>query len=234
MNMTFRVMICMVLGLSVVGCSTNRIADSKKSEYIEELSVQGEHIMERIDTIQSEKEQQERALKAQLLKIQERLKEQYGKKNMYLTKAQGGLQVTILDSVLFNSGSSKVNSGGNTVLTEVATLLGKTNKDIQITGHTDNAPIQKSKNKFKSNWDLSLQRALSVLHIFEKSGVKPGKMYVVGYGEFKPVVSNNDKKGRAENRRVEILILDQSPKRVRMDKKTVVKSETNNRSRYIK
>jgi chemotaxis protein MotB len=77
---------------------------------------------------------------------------------------------------------------------------------IGIEGHTDNEPIKYS--GWKSNWELSTARALSVLHyLIDEKGISPYRISAIGYGEYRPVTSNNTKEGRQLNRRVEIVIL---------------------------
>jgi chemotaxis protein MotB len=199
-----------VVGFFVlVGCSTNKLGDPKKTKYIEHLSKKGETIMGQIDHVQSDKERRSRVLKMHLSELEEKIKKEYGQKGFYVKQMKEGIQLTILDRILFRSGSADINTSGEKVLEKLASLLSETRKHIQITGHTDNTPIIKSKNKFKTNWDLSLRRALSVLHVFEKGGIVPQKMFAVGYGEYRPVRLNDTKKNRSQNRRVEILILDE-------------------------
>ena len=77
--------------------------------------------------------------------------------------------------------------------------------NVGIEGHTDNRPIKKS--GWKSNWELSTARALSVLHYLSEKSVAEPRLAAIGYGEYKPVASNDTKEGRQKNRRVEIVIL---------------------------
>ncbi|MCK5081464.1 MAG: OmpA family protein, partial [Candidatus Omnitrophica bacterium] len=78
--------------------------------------------------------------------------------------------------------------------------------NVGIEGHTDNVPITHS--GWKSNWELSTARALSVLHHLEDNeGISPKRLSATGYGEFRPVASNATKAGKQDNRRVEIVIL---------------------------
>jgi chemotaxis protein MotB len=77
---------------------------------------------------------------------------------------------------------------------------------VGIEGHTDNEPIRHS--GWKSNWELSANRALSVLHyLVDNRGISPTRLSALAYGEFHPVTSNDAKQGRQLNRRVEIVIL---------------------------
>jgi chemotaxis protein MotB len=101
-------------------------------------------------------------------------------------------------------------------LSKVASVLKTTVSDLNvgIEGHTDNVPIKHS--GWKSNWELSSARALSVVHYLEdQEGIDPKRLSATGYGEFHPVASNETVSGRQENRRVEIVIL---PKIVKEDR----------------
>ena len=92
-------------------------------------------------------------------------------------------------------------------LDKVADVLNTTVADLNvgIEGHTDNRPIKRS--GWKSNWELSTARALSVLHYLSGKSVAESRLAAIGYGEYKPVASNDTKEGRQKNRRVEIVIL---------------------------
>ncbi|TBR17796.1 hypothetical protein EPO66_02065, partial [bacterium] len=77
---------------------------------------------------------------------------------------------------------------------------------VGIEGYTDNEPIKHS--KWRSNWELSTSRALSVLHyLIEDKGILPERLSAIGYGEYHPVASNDTKESRKLNRRVEIVIM---------------------------
>ena len=79
---------------------------------------------------------------------------------------------------------------------------------IRVEGYTDNQPIQKLKDKFESNWELSAARATSVLRYLVNQGhIDPSRIYLAGFGEYHPVASNNTATGRAKNRRVGIVVL---------------------------
>ena len=127
-------------------------------------------------------------------------------KSVKIEMQEKGLVITVLAEVLFDSGKAKLRSGSNSILDEVAGML--TDKleayKVGVEGHTDNDPITKS--NWKSNWELSAHRALSVLHSLIDSGVSSDRLSVLGYGEFQPVASNSDKQNKQLNRRVEIVV----------------------------
>ena len=119
---------------------------------------------------------------------------------------KGVVFIDISDKLLFKTGSSTVSSGAKSVLGKVAGVL-KNQPDIEfmVEGHTDNVPY---KGKGMDNWDLSVQRAVSVVHILQnKYNIPPAKMIAAGRGEYMPVTTNDTKAGRAANRRTRIVIL---------------------------
>ena len=75
---------------------------------------------------------------------------------------------------------------------------------IRVQGHTDGDPIKKS--GWKDNWELSCERALTVLRQLTKAGINPKNIYVAGFGEHRPVAANSTRAGKSRNRRVEIVV----------------------------
>ncbi|WP_394189000.1 flagellar motor protein MotB [Paenisporosarcina quisquiliarum] len=117
-----------------------------------------------------------------------------------------GLLLTIRDSVLFDPGSANIKSEYSQIAEEIATLLEfDPPRSIIVTGHTDNIPMNTS--EFASNWELSVMRAVNFLKmVVENPDLNPLLFSAKGYGEFKPIASNDTAEGRAQNRRVEVLI----------------------------
>lgn len=118
------------------------------------------------------------------------------------------LEVEIKSSILFSSGSATPATSADPVLRKIAGILEAYDNQVQVEGFTDNVPI--TNNVYPSNWELSAARAASVVHLFTQSGVEPARLSAVGYGEFKPIASNATEQGRAQNRRVNIIILSDS------------------------
>jgi len=188
------VVVCVVV---LTGCASipdphNIIIDQKKE--IRELKTRLE-----------EREKEFGVVRNKLMKD---LKGQIKKGNIKIEQLERGLVLTVLEDILFDSGKIEIKSKGKKTLTKVAAILKENcpDKDVSIEGHTDNQPIKYS--RWKSNWELSTARASSVLHFFiDKCGIKPNRLRVVGFGEYTPAASNDAKKGRQQNRRVEIVIL---------------------------
>lgn len=119
-----------------------------------------------------------------------------------------GVVVRVLDRVLFDSGKAKLRKEAYAVLDQVANVLNDEamSQPVAIEGHTDNEPIRHS--GWKDNWELSLARARSVLtYLVQARNVVPTRVSAVGYGEYRPIASNDTAEGRRTNRRVEIVVL---------------------------
>ncbi|WP_156889877.1 flagellar motor protein MotB [Planococcus lenghuensis] len=117
-----------------------------------------------------------------------------------------GLILKIKDGILYSPGNATVTADAVTLVEEISELL-ITNpaRDIFIEGHTDNVPTNSA--EFPSNWELSAARAINFMKILLKNDeLEPQKFSATGYGEYRPIAPNDTVKGRANNRRVEVLI----------------------------
>ncbi len=167
--------------------------------------------LEKIDTL-SEELERERQARLELLRAQRELEEQLKKEleeeDVRLSMADKGLTITFVAEVLFDSGKAEIRETAYPVLEKVAKVLKNQvpNSNIAIVGHTDNQPIKQS--NWKSNWELSTARAISVLHFLEDNkGIRPERLSAIGYGEYRPLASNDTREGRQQNRRVEVTIM---------------------------
>ncbi|CUH96280.1 hypothetical protein P22_2370 [Propionispora sp. 2/2-37] len=116
-----------------------------------------------------------------------------------------GLLIRIKDNALFPSGSADLLPDSRRTGGEIAKMLLPLSQKIIVSGHTDNVPINTG--AFPSNWDLSTKRAVNfVKFLLSQEKIDPGRFSATGHGEFRPVASNDTEEGRAQNRRVEVLI----------------------------
>ena len=120
-----------------------------------------------------------------------------------------GITVEINASVLFPVGEARLQPAAAKALRAVAEVTAAADFPIVVEGHTDPTPIATP--QFPSNWELSGARASSVVRLFADAGVAPQRLTATGYGEQRPVSSNDTPEGRARNRRVTILIEAQHP-----------------------
>jgi chemotaxis protein MotB len=116
-----------------------------------------------------------------------------------------GLVVSLREAGAFATGSADLSLTARAVLGEVATALADAGNSVRVEGHTDDVPI--STDRYRSNWELSTARATSVVSFLLAFGVQPDRLSASGYGEFRPRVGNDSEAGRAQNRRVDIVIL---------------------------
>jgi len=127
--------------------------------------------------------------------------------------ANNKMIVEMASAILFPSGKAKLSEEGEVALSEVASILATIgDRAFQVAGHTDNIPID-NKN-FGSNWELSAARAVAVVEFMIEKGMAPENLSAAGYADTQPVAGNLSEEGRAQNRRIEIVLqpsLDELP-----------------------
>jgi chemotaxis protein MotB len=158
---------------------------------------------DQINKLKSDIDELERARQ----ELEDKLKNEINDKEVTVERLQKGLVITFVSEVLFDSGKADLRKDSYEKLDKVASVLTTVVPDLSIgiEGHTDNQPIKHS--GWKSNWELSSHRALSVLHYLTDKGIVGERLAAIGYGEYRPVDSNDSKESRQKNRRVEIVIL---------------------------
>lgn len=114
--------------------------------------------------------------------------------------------VNILENASFDSGYAEVREEFMPALTKIANLIDNNSGEVTVSGHTDNIPIRNE--RFRSNWDLSTSRAVSVAHeLLAVSDLSPGNIMVTGHADTRPNAPNDTPENRAKNRRVDISIV---------------------------
>jgi chemotaxis protein MotB len=124
-----------------------------------------------------------------------------------ITKKNGKVYVSLDEKLLFSSGSTEVDPRGISALRKLAGVL-EQNKDINITieGHTDDVAVVPGA-KYKDNWDLSVQRATSIIRILlDGTTINPKRLTASGRGEYLPIDSRKTAEARQKNRRTEIIL----------------------------
>lgn len=117
-----------------------------------------------------------------------------------------GLVISLREAGFFNSGSADPKPDTLPTLERIAESLSHTPYDLRIEGHTDNVPIHTA--AFDSNWELSTARATRIARMLMATGsIGADKLSAAGYAEFHPVAANDTAEGRAQNRRVDIVVL---------------------------
>ena len=131
-------------------------------------------------------------------------------RKVVITVDERGIVISLASDAYFKQASAELDiERAREVLEKIAELITQTDykdKHIRIEGHTDDRSTDPD-GPWLSNWHLSTARALNVLGYLVDFGADPQRMSVVGYGEYKPIFSNDTEEGRSKNRRVDIVIL---------------------------
>jgi len=125
-----------------------------------------------------------------------------------IQQLQNEVRLTLVDQILFPEGGWQIHRQGEETLAKIAPTLSTVKaKRIVVEGFTDNVPIGPAlKQRFPSNWELSTARATDVVRYLAAKGVPQNLLAAEGFGDTRPVASNDTPEGRAKNRRVEIVI----------------------------
>lgn len=156
-----------------------------------------------------QKEQEIARLKSTYEQLVKDLKKEIEAGEIKVTQFRDLLTVNLVEKILFDSGKAEIKPRGLDVLKRVGEILkGTKDKQIRIEGHTDNVPIgPKIVDKFPTNWELSTARATVVARFFqEKVGIPPQRLAPSGFAEYRPVAPNTTPEGKAQNRRIEIIL----------------------------
>lgn len=117
-----------------------------------------------------------------------------------------GFVVSLRDIGFFNSGQAVLAPGAAEKIERIAKVLVHQGLEIRVEGHSDDQPIHTF--QFRSNWELSTARAMTVLQLLiDQAGLNPAQVSVAGYGQFRPVADNATPEGRRMNRRVDLVVV---------------------------
>ncbi len=126
-------------------------------------------------------------------------------KGLTVEHKNGKIYVSMENKLLFNSGSWAVGIEGKKAVEQLAQVLSKNNEiHVLIEGHTDNVPYNGT--TLIDNWDLSVKRATAIVRILQNKRVNPTQITAAGRSEYLPIESNITNKGKAKNRRIEIIL----------------------------
>jgi chemotaxis protein MotB len=119
---------------------------------------------------------------------------------------KGRMTVKLREAILFDSGKAKLRPEGKEAVAQLVPALKSVGeREFLVAGHTDNVPINTA--RFKSNWELSTARALTMVEEMIAAGYPPTRVGAAGFAEWDPVSANDSKEGRSQNRRIEIVLM---------------------------
>ena len=140
-----------------------------------------------------------------LIRAQERLREH----GLEPKLEPRGLVISLPPVVLFSSGEDTVSPQALPTIAQIADVLRDLPNDVRLIGYADPVPIHNR--RFRSNWELSMARSQKILDLLSRRyGISESRLSIASYGPYRPAAPNDTVDGRASNRRVEIVILDDS------------------------
>jgi chemotaxis protein MotB len=138
--------------------------------------------------------------------LEKMLSNQIADHTVSVKMGKDGLVISLREAGFFSTGSATPQPATMPILRQIAEALGKIPYDVRVEGHTDNVPIHNA--EFDSNWELSSARATRIARIFlATNSIAPEHLSAAGYAEFHPVAPNATPEGRAENRRVDLVVM---------------------------
>jgi chemotaxis protein MotB len=148
------------------------------------------------------------ALEAIASAAEQRIGELGGDLPLSVRRSEDWVEIQIQAQVLFPSGSRVLLSEAVPLLLNFADILRRIPNPINVEGHTDSLPINNA--QFTSNWDLSAARAATVVRLFESNGIARARLSATGHADTRPVADNDSEDGRAANRRVVLVVLEET------------------------
>jgi chemotaxis protein MotB len=140
--------------------------------------------------------------------LTEELKKEIESGRIQISMQARGLVVSFTQAALFPSGEDVISPAAYEGLEKVATAIAKIPNPVRLEGHTDSVPIRTP--RFHSNWELSAARSIALMEILSgKFGVPQDRLSIAGYADTAPIASNDTEEGRARNRRVDIVVLNE-------------------------
>jgi chemotaxis protein MotB len=181
----------------------NQLAEMLKNSSSLKSSI--EEMQAALAVLREQKRQSEERV-AEFRKLLESFKSLIDAGKLKVKVVRGRMVVELPSDVLFASGSIDLSTGGKTSVAEIgAIFVTMKGREFQVEGHTDDQPIKTD--RFPSNWELAAGRAIAVAQILIKSGLPPTRVSAASFGEFRPVANNKKPESRAQNRRIEIVLV---------------------------
>ena len=192
-----------------------------KQEQLTDMQQTNDQLLATIEELNLQLEKEKIAREARLAKVKNTydqlvgaLEEELKRGELTISNLEGKLSVNLLNQILFDSGKTEVKPAGKKLLQSLGDVLNKfPDRALQVEGHTDNVQISsRLRELYPTNWELSTARATSIVHFLQDQVGLPGERLVAaGYSEYRPLASNDNEAGRAQNRRIQILLAPYEP-----------------------
>ena len=141
--------------------------------------------------------------------LNEELKKEIESGRIQISMEPRGLVVSFTQAALFPSGEDVISPDAMEGLEKVAQAINRLPNPVRLEGHTDSVPIRTP--RFHSNWELSAARSITLMELLSsRFGVAQERLSIAGYADTAPIAPNNTQEGRARNRRVDIVVLNET------------------------
>jgi chemotaxis protein MotB len=173
---------------------------------LSDMTALRERLQRELEAARAREEQQQQRL-ASLRAMARQFRDMIAAGQLRVRIVRGNMVVELPENVLFDSGRAEVREAGQQALSQVAEVLARVpNRNFLVAGHTDNVPIGR-RGRYSSNWELSAARGVAVVRYLAEHGLPAERLAAAGYADTQPVASNDTEEGRAQNRRIEIIVL---------------------------
>ncbi|MBY0316774.1 MAG: OmpA family protein [Bdellovibrionales bacterium] len=197
--------------LLAVGCVSNKTYQQALDEKIQlekdrgQLQMSLEDMKKAMREMQAREDEQKKRLE-EFRDLTARFKKLIDAGTLSVRIVDGKMVVSLGSDVLFPSGSARLSEKGLQTIKDVSAQLASIpDKKYQVEGHTDNVPIKTA--AFPSNWELASSRALTVVKTMMENQMPATRVSAASYGDSQPIGSNTTTEGKAQNRRIEIVIV---------------------------
>jgi len=182
-----------------------KMHDAEEQQKQEQLQKQLQQEIDRQAAIEAAEQQLKNELAQQMDELQDALEQEIDQGLVTLERKESSIIVRIQEKGSFGSGSARLDPEFHEVMARISKVLAAKPGKITVAGHSDNIPI--STGRFRSNWELSSARAVTVLHsMLRNKDIAEDRVVVEGLADTRPLVENDSPQNRAKNRRVELIL----------------------------
>jgi chemotaxis protein MotB len=182
-----------------------KMQDAEEQQKQQELQEQRQQEIDRQAAMEAAQQQLQDELAQQMDELQDALNQEIDQGLVTLERKESSIIVRIQEKGSFGSGSARLDPEFHEVMARISKVLAAKPGKITVAGHSDNIPI--STGRFRSNWELSSARAVTVLHsMLRNKDIAEDRVVVEGLADTRPLVENDSPQNRAKNRRVELIL----------------------------
>jgi len=165
-------------------------------------------VMKETKTVEVKRDGQISELLPSLKILSKELESEIQAGKLKISMGARGLVISFTQAALFPSGEDEIAKDLYPGIQKITDAIQQVPNPVRLEGHTDSVPIHNF--RFKSNWDLSAARSIALLELFVKSGLPRERLSIAGYADTAPVDNNDTEEGRQKNRRVDMVILNET------------------------